>query len=222
MKQRTDAEATHRQAWETIPWLINGTADEAARRMVESHARGCEDCRTELARQRELQAAMAQASNPLTDPDRGLQQLFRRIDRAASDASPAAAPVRARRTGAGALVYGLTFAVVVEAIGLSVLGVGLLSRTTPAAPDYRTLSDAPLRGIGVTIRVVPAPGMSLGELQGLLRDLDLQVVAGPNQAGAYALAPLSARQALDDRVARLRAAPGMRLVEPVPPREAAP
>jgi len=46
------------------------------------------------------------------------------------------------------------------------------------------------------------------------------VVAGPNAVGAYALAPVSARLPLDKQLALLRAAPGMRLVEPIRQREA--
>jgi anti-sigma factor RsiW len=222
MKNRTDFEAEHRRAWEAIPWIVNGSATDAQRQWVDEHVQACEDCRAEFARQRELQLAIAQESAPVTDADAGLQRLFQRIDHAADEAALAPADgarPRERRSGFSGLVYGLTFAVVVEAVGISVLGVGLLSHTDPA-PVYRTLSDAPAAGARATIRIVPAADMSIGDLQQLLHGLQLEVVAGPNESGAYALAPVAehasvASKGLDDQVARLRAAPGMRLVEPI-------
>ena len=220
---RNDAEAEHRRTWEAIPWVVNGSANEAQCRGVESHARECETCRAELAHQRKVHGAMVQEPIAVTDPDAGLQRLFRRIDQAEDDsarASVVAARPPVRRPGAGALVYGLTFALVVESIGISVLGMGLLSHTAPA-PNYQTLSDPAAVDARATIRIVPAPAMNLGDLQQLLQSLELQVVAGPNEAGAYALAPTSARAVLDNQVARLRAAPGMRLVEPLRERETA-
>lgn len=220
---RNDTEAEHRRTWEAIPWVVNGSANEAQSRLVESHTQECEPCRAELAHQRRVHGAMAQEPIAVTDPDAGLQRLLRRIDQAEDDsarASAVAALPPARRPGAGALVYGLTFALIVESIGISVLGWGLLSHTAPA-PTYQTLSDLPAVDARATLRIVPAPDMNLGDLQRLLQSLELQVVAGPNEAGAYALAPTSARAVLDNQVARLRAAPGMRLVEPMRERETA-
>lgn len=223
MTNRTEGVSEHHRAWDNIPWVVNGSASDAQRRAVEAHARDCADCRDELARQRELQAAMAHEPAAVTDPAAGLRHLWKRIDQAADDSASAAGsrpPGRhtGRRSGAGVLIFGLTIAVVVEAIGISVLGVGLLSRITPA-PSYETLSDSADHNRGATIRVVPAASMSLGELQALLVAQELQVVAGPNAVGAYALAPLSAGRSLDKQLASLRAEPGMRLVEPILARE---
>jgi len=214
---RNNVELEHRRAWEAIPWVVNGSASDVQSRLVEAHVRGCESCRAELACQRKLHASMAQESPTVTNPDVGLQRLLKRIDQADDDSSTASAigvrtPVRRPRVGA--LVYGLTFALVVESIGISVLGMGLLSRTGQT-PSYQVLSDAATFDARATIRIVPAPGMNLGDLQRLLQGLELQVVAGPNEAGAYALAPMSGRPDLGTQVARLRAAPGMRLVEPI-------
>jgi anti-sigma factor RsiW len=222
MKNRTDFETEHRRAWEAIPWIVNGSATDGQRQWVDEHVQACDDCRAEFARQSELQAAIAQESAPVTDAEGGLQRLFQRIDHAADEAALAPAGVarpRERRSGFSGLVYGLTFAVVVEAVGISVLGVGLLSHTE-SAPGYRTLSDVPATGARATIRIVPAAGMSLGDLQQLLQGLQLEVVAGPSESGAYALAPVMARASVDNKgldaqIARLRAAPGMRLVEPI-------
>jgi hypothetical protein len=225
MMNRNDAKAEHRQTWEAIPWVVNGSADEMQCWLVETHTRECETCRAELVHQRKVHGAMAQESMALTNPDVGLQRLLKRIDQAEADSarvSPVSARPSLRRPGARALVYGLTFALIVESIGISVLGMGLLSQSqTAPTQDYRTLSQPAAADARATIRIVPAPAMNLGDLQRLLQSLELQVVAGPNEAGAYALAPMSTTAVLDNQVARLRAAPGMRLVEPIRERETA-
>jgi hypothetical protein len=223
MMNPADTTAVHRRTWDAIPWVVNGSADEEQRRVVEAHARDCADCRDELARQHELQAAMAQEqATPLTNADAGLKRLFKRMDDAEADAAevntPAAAIPGERRALTRALVYGLTIAVVVEAIGISVLGMGLLFRS----PSYQTLSLPAAADAQATIRIVPAPGMRIDELQRLLQGLNMQVVSGPNAVGAYGLAPLSPHPALDKQVDALRAAPGMQLVEPIGPPEARP
>lgn len=226
MMNPTDTTAEHRRTWDAIPWVVNGSADEDQRRLVEAHAYDCADCRGELARQRELQAVMAQEqATPLTNADAGLKRLFHRLDDAQADAAeasanaPGAAIADERRTSTTrALVYGLTIAVVVEAIGISVLGMGLLFRS----PSYQTLSLPVAADAKAAIRIVPAPGMRVDELQRLLQRLNLQVVSGPNAAGAYGLAPLLPNPALDKQLDALRAAPGMQLVEPIGPPEARP
>ena len=145
-----------------------------------------------------------------------LKRLMRRIDEAESEAESAPAERRVRRRSGGPLVQWLVAAVVVEAIGLSVLGAGLLWRD--AAPAYQTLSAPAGEPATVALRIVPAPTLRADELQALLRGLELQIVSGPNAAGAYGLA-LQTREAsaqqVAAKVAALRAAPGMRLVEPV-------
>jgi anti-sigma factor RsiW len=45
---RAEAGAAHRRAWDTIPWLVNGSASDAQRRAVEAHLHDCGDCREEL------------------------------------------------------------------------------------------------------------------------------------------------------------------------------
>lgn len=218
-KRPIDPASEYRQAWEGIPWVVNGSASAAQRRLLDAHLSGCADCRLELARQRELQSAIASEPPPLVgDVHAGLQRLFARIDRAC-EVDPAAAvgvPQREpRRAAASSLTLSLAAAVVVEALALVVLGVGLVARSDPA-PGYVTLSGG-ATGRGATIRVVPAPSMRIDDLQRLLQALNLQVVAGPNSVGAYDLAPQSEQPARELQVSTLRADPGLRLVEPIDP-----
>lgn len=214
-----DAASEHRRAWETIPWVVNGSATAAQRRLLDAHLPTCDDCRLELAHQRELQSAIASKPPPAVgDVDAGLQRLFARIDRAHDDgqAAAAGAPQReTRRAAPSSLSLWLAAAVVVEALALAVLGVGLVARSDPAS-GYVTLSDS-AADRGATIRIVPAPSMRIDDLQRLLQTLNLQVVAGPNSVGAYDLAPQAEQPARALQISTLRADPALRLVEPIDP-----
>jgi hypothetical protein len=63
--------------------------------------------------------------------------------------------------------------------------------------------------------------MTIAELQQLLLDLRLQIVGGPNEAGAYALAPLAQPPSIESQLSRLRTMPGVRFAEPIATPEAA-
>jgi hypothetical protein len=206
----------HRRAWDVIPWVVNGTASTAEQHLVAAHVQECADCRVELARQRRMQAGVAQETPPLTDVDAGLKRLFKRIDEA-TDHRLAAVPgsvTRPRRLGIGAISHWLVAAVIVEAVGLSALGVAFMLRGV-SEHEYQTLSDAAPTAARATIVIVPAPTMRLGELQQHLHALKLTVVSGPNAAGAYALAPQGEPPNPEAQIASLRALPGMQLVEPI-------
>lgn len=49
----------HRLAWDLMPWVVNGSANEAERRLVAAHLAGCGDCRDEFDFQCQLQRGMA-------------------------------------------------------------------------------------------------------------------------------------------------------------------
>jgi hypothetical protein len=212
------AAGDHRRAWDVIPWVVNGSASVAEHRLVDEHVRVCADCRIELARQRSVQAAVAQEMNPMTDVDAGLKRLFKRIDET-TDHNIAAAPgspARRHGQGMGAINHWLAAAVVVEAVGLSAMGVALVLRGAPE-PEYQALTETASAPKRATILIVPVPSMQVGELQQQLQALNLSVVSGPNAAGAYALAPNTDQPNQQTQIASLRALAGMRLVEPIAP-----
>jgi hypothetical protein len=212
MKSERGPDPVHRQIWEQIPWVVNGTATEAERRRIEAHLGECEDCRAEFAHQQQLHAAMQVDTAAGGDVEAGLQRFWAKVD-----AAPLPTPVRASaipRFNSRFLVGGLAAAVVIEAVGLAALSAGMLGRDA-SAPAYRTLSEALPSAAREGIHVVLAPEMRIGELAALLDALQLEVVAGPNEAGAYVLAPRAASRVQEDRLARLRATPGVQLAEPV-------
>lgn len=214
----------HRQAWDLIPWIVNGTASESDRQNVEQHLHECADCREELEFQRRLQRAMAHESAPETDAVAGWARLRERLD-ADGTASPNARLTtrrwqRVERTWMPWVVA----VMVLQGIGLGVLGTALWSRSAPspatvaASVDaYRTLSapQAPVRP--ASVRAVFAPTMTLAELRAALSGAHLQIVSGPSDADVWSLGPAgdSTRAATAAALSALRTSSNVRFAEPI-------
>lgn len=209
-----DETLKHRQAWELIPWVVNGRASAAEQRIVEAHLADCADCRDELELQGRIAQAMRSQAEPATPADHApaLRRLWQRID---AEADAESQPLPPRRRG-GVLARGLLAAVVIEAVGIGALSAVLFQRDSGHAP-YVTLSAPAAGAPQATIHAVLAPELSLSELQSLLGASHLQIVGGPSEAGVYDLAPRSPREDLGTAVAlgQLRAHPGVRFAEPV-------
>ena len=210
MDEREDAKAAlaHRQAWDLIPWVLNGTADEAEREQLQSHLLACEDCRAEFEFQHDLQRGMAMTpAAPGLDAGRALQRFWAAEKTEQALQLPRHKPWAARRW--------LVAAVVLQAVGLAGLSAVIAVRTAPA--QYQVLSrPEPVGAVPPVIRIVPAPGLQMGELRALLARSDLQLVQASADAGHLGLAlDPGARFSRDSAVQRLRAEPGILLAEPI-------
>lgn len=209
-----DSELAHLHAWELLPWIVNGRASDTERRLLDVHLRDCERCRAELTFQRTLHAAMSPREGGGPDVERGLDHLWQHLDEA--EPRPAATPRSTWAVPRGrmaALVYGLAAVVLLETGGLAVLGAQSGGHGRPTS--YQTLSEADAAAAHATIRLVVDSAMSVSQLQTLLVPLHLQIVGGPGEMGVYSLAPIVAPGNVVRQVATLRAAPGVRFVEPV-------
>lgn len=228
-----EASRTHRQAWDLIPWIVNGTAAEPERRLAEMHIRGCADCREELELQRQLQQRIASATSCELQTADSWQVLRARLNTAVpAPVSPAMSdPQRMRRRAAWA--GWLAAAVVAQSIGLGALALALASRSpvsAPAAqsvgapvvssaggtasaaesPAYRTLSSSQALAPDGTIRAVFAPQTTLLQLQAILARVHLRIISGPHEGGVWWLAPPPGATESDRAVLALRADPLVR------------
>lgn len=71
----------HRQIWDLIPWLVNGTLDDEQREIAHRHLDRCIDCRDEFDFQLRIQGGMAvDAHAPVGDCSASLARLMARID----------------------------------------------------------------------------------------------------------------------------------------------
>lgn len=223
MRREDDAMNTstqlHRQIWDLIPWIVNGSASATERQAAEDHLRQCADCRDEYAFQSRLHAGIATEAADAMDAGEaraqaGLRQLLARIDRehdaGRSDRSDPRKPRKHR-----VLDRVLIAAVLVQAIGL-VLLVPLLMQRGPADARYETLTSTPASASQAVIRLVPAPTLTLAELQAMLATEELRIVETNTGGSIYGLAFDSKTVADPARVVeRLRTHPGVLLAEPI-------
>lgn len=212
-----DARGLHRQAWDLIPWVVNGSASDGEVQLVAAHVARCPDCRDELAFHRRLHAGI---SGDLAEPpsaEKALARLWAGIERAEGESAGvdhgAAPPVAPRREGR---TRWLAAAVVVQAIGLGALG-GAMGWQTWARhdPGYETLTQ-PAVDTSATIRLVVSPELRLGELRAMLARNGL-VVAQTSADGAILGVAVVAgsSSSREERLASLRAEAGVLLAEPI-------
>jgi hypothetical protein len=204
-----DAEAAR-----LLPWLVTGTLSAADTERVQSHLERCEICRADLAHERRLRTWLKADGRVEYAPQAGLAKTLARIDELMREAPPAARddrPVREHRPARRRFTVSqwLTAAVVVQAIGLGVLGGSVLSRSAAerASARYQTLSSPAAVAGGTRIRAVFTPSMTISELKALLGTQRLMIVAGPSDAGVFTLGAIDAqldRSGVDALLAGLR------------------
>lgn len=198
----------HQRAWALIPWVVNHSANATERALVAEHVAACEDCRDELAFQRQLHGQMTAGRISATETEAALQRMTALIDSEA----PAEPPVPDAAPRAPRWTRMLIAAVVVQAVGLAAL-LGVISER-PRPADYQTLSQPEPAHVAAVLRLVPAPNMTLGELQALLARSGVVIVDSPADGVAFGLA-LRPGTARDAALAALRQAPGVLLAEPI-------
>jgi hypothetical protein len=244
---------SHEQVWHMIPWYVNGRAENEQREQIEAHVRVCNECRNEVMAQRQILDAIANDKRIDSVPGVAFQRLWERITKEESgapegakslDVQGSAAAARAerarephlptrsgritgepasRRVRAGALTHWLAAAVIVEAIGITVLSIVLRSQegVEPPTAQFRTLTSPTPAAARGDIRAVFSPEVPISELQRLLEQSGLQIVAGPTEAGVYTLASTataaetSSATRRDAALAGLRASQAVRFAEPL-------
>jgi len=211
---------SHREAWDAIPWLITERVSEGEVRRMDAHLAECAKCRAEIEQQKRLHEMIGSDTRIDSVPGASLQKLWARIDaQPANETSPdQAAPVRVngRVNRNRYLVSALAAAIVIEAIGLTLLGGMLWSQMTSTPAEYHTLSSPNAFPSKANVRAVFAPNLTVSELQTLLNQLDLEIVGGPTPTGVYSL-KAAAQESASAAAARLRSQPGVRFAEPLNP-----
>jgi hypothetical protein len=194
------------RAWDAMPWVLQNSATQEQSEWLEAHLAHCDSCRTEFAQQSRLRRAMSLPTDISIDANAGLRRLLGRLDMPEAQE----APYRSRPRNW--LNRALVAVVLVQALSIGVLGVRLWS--AGGGQPYRTLSQESVPAAPGTIRVVPDAAMTLADWNALLHTLRLQAVGGPNDMGAYTVAPMDSGSTTH-ALQQLRATRGIRLAEPV-------
>jgi hypothetical protein len=185
----------HREVSELIPWYVNARIGDGDRQRVEAHLRDCAECRGELQLQRQVHGAMTADPGIEYMPTASLKRLQARLD--GLDAAPEAARrADAHRPAQRSFRWGSSMAasIAVMAGAVCILAAGLWTRyqAHPRPLDYFTVTSAAVHPPQEVIRAVFAPATTVVELQSILDEAHLRIVAGPSEAGVYSLAADSA------------------------------
>jgi anti-sigma factor RsiW len=223
MKREPELMECDDEAAQLLPWFVNGTLSDMDTRRVATHLEQCETCRIEAAGQAKVQDLLQTPSQVEYAPAAGLRKLLSRIDESGRE-NPTTPPtavstVPGWRSSANSVRW-LAAAVVIQAVALgTIAGAQFLGQPSgDAAAPYTTLTS-----VGVEtarLRVVFVQTTTLAELQDLLRANQLVAVAGPSEAGIFALGfnPSATNPEVQAAVlARLRADPRVRFAEPLAP-----
>jgi Putative zinc-finger len=208
---------THAEAWALLPFLANGRIAPEDREWVELHVHSCDECRCELDDQRSLVNHMRASDVPFdTSEHRSFSKLWTRIE-AAEAALPPEQDLAVRETPAAPRrnVRWLAAAVVVQAVGLALLGVTALN----SSEDFRTVTSSEMRHAGPAVRLVFTADASIADVTEILGRHQLEMVAGPRGAGVFTAALPAQRDgaAAETIAAALRRNPHVQFAEPVTP-----
>jgi anti-sigma factor RsiW len=194
----------HDAVQQLLPWHVNGTlsAEETAR--VDAHLAVCEDCRQDIAAEREL--AREVALLPL-HVDEGWQAMALRMGGAPAGNDNRRPGLLRRPVPAGWAVGGAIAASL--ALTLAISGL-----QRPVVPDqtFHTLGSPASDAAGQAV-VLFRPDTTEQQMRTILDAQGARVIDGPTAAGAYVLR-LDGRSATD-AIGALRRSPEVVLAEPI-------
>ena len=197
-------EFEHTAMNELIPWYLNGTLDESARRRLDRHLPTCARCRADLALERAVHTKMAAQPAVEYMPAASLKRLNATLDELQTGTTPRLDGLPAGQTLQDSARkrlplerFAVAASIILVAVGLGVVMVDRVMVDRMAehgdyeSASYHTVTTARAKPPQETIRAVFDPAMTVVELQTLLDDAGLSIVAGPTEAGVYSLAPTS-------------------------------
>lgn len=222
MRTDIDGSGCESEAARLLPWFVSGRLDPVERARVDEHLATCPICRADRDAQAELRELMRSDDRVEHSPQPALEKLMSRIDEMDREIESGEAPdVPAPSRGAMPAPRWLVSALVVQTVGLGVLGAALWKHSGSEASvgQYRTLaSTAEVAMSSPQLRVVFAPATTVAEIAELLRPMHGTVASGPSEAGAYAIAvpdDYAGLRELDGQIERLRADRRVLFVEPI-------
>jgi hypothetical protein len=180
---------THAEAWALLPWLANGRIAAEEREWVEAHVAGCAECRAELAAQRLVATRMSrdvqapQAAG--NDEQKSFNKLWSRIEALESAPSEIVVSTSSGRFPASRTVRWLAAAVIVQAIGLGVLGANALRGAASPNDEFTLVADPQPRLGAPAVRIVFAPQSSIDTINTMLTHQGLSIVSGPGIQGNF-------------------------------------
>lgn len=203
----------HKQAFELLPWLVNGSLAAHERDAVEEHARDCLLCRRAIKEQQRLRASVLNQPTVHISAQSGFERLLQQIDDRPIMASPAAS------TGGWAWWTPARIAVAAAACTAAFAAILWLALPTSdglAPSEYRTLAS-PAVGASNELDVVFVDSITAAQIRQVLAEIGGEITAGPSDVGRYTVRLDDRTLTADDLSAiaeRLAADPRVRLAAP--------
>jgi hypothetical protein len=173
--------ASHEQAAELLPWLLNESLDGDEKEMILQHTRTCVICRRELESLRQLRDSVVDASSAGYTPAPDMRNINARID-ALIDRQNRGQLLISRIREMFGNRWRIAFAA--QSVLLIVLA-GILLWPGSEKSEFMTLTEPDELPDGTYIRVVFSPEITTSELSGVLARFDLSVIDGPSVRGVY-------------------------------------
>ena len=209
----------HAEISALLPWYVNATLSEQDRAKVDAHLGLCAACRDDLAVERRVYEGVTAESAIEYMPVASLNRLRARLDAEHTDAPDSEIASLPRRRRVSLPWQGLMAA----SVALMAVAVGLLAadrwmqfHSQPLSANFHTVTSAAPRSPDEAIRAVFAPTVTLIELQSILDESQLRIVAGPSEAGVYSLAATTSRP-VSESLALLRQHETVRFAESTGP-----
>jgi anti-sigma factor RsiW len=230
MSQNNEHTNEHDSTWLLIPWYVNGRIGDQQRSDVDAHLRTCHACQHEVLAQRQLCKAMAD-SNPEIEqlPSASLRRLMQTIE--AHQPTTRELPLHVEKATVITHLqrvklmlcstrWAESVAASVAVIAAAISGVLLLNHVelnskAPSA-NYHTVTSPAARVPSEVIRAVFTPSITVAEMQTILNEAQLNIVAGPTPAGVYSLAKTGSRS-VNESLMQLRNHPQVLFAEPSAP-----
>jgi hypothetical protein len=228
MSTSQGAPRSHDEAFELIPWLVNGRISRSEQEWLERHLDECEECRREVDDQQRLRRAIRRdESNIEHAPHASFQKLWSQIEASEQCASPVAGidrgedagrPMQAEHRAALPQRRWMVAAATLLAVGLgSLLALSWRAPSPGRAAEYRTAAAPQAHpDRDGQIRAVFSPSVTVEELTRIVSEARLKIVDGPSDSGVYTLAVQPGQDRhVADALASLRSDPRVRFAEPV-------
>lgn len=169
----------HDSVQKLLPWFVNGTLSARETERVEAHLAQCDECREDLAFEREL--ARGAASLQLNADDGWKAMQLRMAEQAPPARATGAVRLFRRRVPLGWAMAGSLAA----SVALAVLVTGVRPNGAPQQ-TYHTLGSAAADARGQLV-VLFKPDTTEQQMRVVLAAQGARLVDGPTAAGAYVL-----------------------------------
>lgn len=177
------AQLSHSQAFELLPWLVNGTLTGSELASVQTHVRDCLACRLALREQQQLRVTIQEQPIVPLSAEQGFDRLLRQMEPTVG--ALGARGARSVLTFAAAPFWARA-AIVVVAFAAAGGAAWLAVRDGARDGEFTTLArDAALAD--VRLDIIFATSVVEGDIRAVVNEMNGTIVGGPSALGRYTI-----------------------------------